>query len=278
MLSVCLIVKDEEDYLPGCLASVQDADEIVVVDTGSQDRTVDVANEYTDQVFHYEWGDDFAAARNFAKAQATGDWIYSIDADHISETPIPEIRAQIKQIPGRVASITIDEHHKAAWLFRNDSDIKWEGRVHEVLNHRATFDTTIKQRTIPREAHTKRNLRILQKSPDTPRTRFYLGREYFDLGDYPETVRWMKRYLENPAFPAEEAEAWLTIAKAEWYLHQGVDAREACLRAIAANPDFTEALLLMSEMTFEPWRSKWAHIAKNSTNGDVLFNRIGKTH
>ena len=88
----------------------------------------------------------------------------------------------------------------------------------------------------------------------------------------------MKRYLENPAFPAEEAEAWLTIAKAEWYLHQGVDAREACLRAIAANPDFTEALLLMSEMTFEPWRSKWAHIAKNSTNGDVLFNRIGKTH
>jgi glycosyltransferase involved in cell wall biosynthesis len=276
MLSVCLIVKDEEALLPGCLESVKDADEIVVVDTGSKDRTYEIACDYTDQTYMYDWQDDFAAARNYAKTQATGDWIYSIDADHINETPIKEIKAEIERISDghRVASITIDDHHKGAWLFRNDPDIQWQGRVHEVLNHIATVDTSIKQRTIPREAHTERNLRILQKSPDTPRTRFYLGREYFDLGDYPQAIQWMKRYLERPAFPAEEAEAWLTIAKAEWYLHQGVEAREACLRAIGTNPDFTEALRLMAEMTFEPWRSKWQHIALNSRNTDVLFNRL----
>lgn len=275
-LSVALIVRDEAEMLPGCLESVKDADEIVVVDTGSKDRTYEIACDYTDQTYMYEWQDDFAAARNFAKAQATGEWIYSIDADHINETPIEEIKAEIERIGNghRVASINLGDHHRAAWLFRNDPDIFWQGRVHEVLNQLATVETDIRQRIVPREAHTERNLRILQKSPDSPRTRFYLGREYFDLGDYPESVRWMKRYLEQPAFLAEEAEAWLTIAKAEWYLHQGVEAREACLRAIAVNPDFTEALNLMSEMTFEPWRSKWKHIATHSTNTDVLFNRL----
>ena len=276
-LSVCLIVKDEEEFLPGCLASVQDADELIVVDTGSQDRTVDIANEYTDQVFHYEWTDDFAAARNFAKAQATGDWIYSIDADHLNETPFDEIWAEIARIEGkhRVASVTLDGHHKAAWLFKNDPDIRWEGRVHEVLSHIATVDTSIRQSIRPREeSHTKRNLRILQKSPDSPRTRFYLGREYFELGDYPKAVSWLRRYLDRPAFPAEEAEAWLTLAKAEWFLHQGEAARAACLQAIGVNPDFTEALQFMASMTYEPWRSKWTHIARNSTGKDVLFNRV----
>lgn len=277
MISVCLIVKDEEDYLPGCLASVQDADELIVVDTGSTDGTVEIAESFTDQVFHYEWGDDFAAARNFAKAQATGEWIYSIDADHLNETPFDEIWAEIARIQDnhRVASITIDGHHKAAWLFKNLPSLRWEGRVHEVLSAVATVDTTIRQSTRPREeAHTKRNLRILQKSPDTPRTRFYLGREYFELGDYKKAVSWLRRYLDRPAFPAEEAEAWLTLAKSEWNLHQGEAARAACLQAIGANPDFTEALQLMAEMTYEPWRSKWTHIARNSTGKDVLFNRV----
>lgn len=277
MLSVCLIVKDEEDYLPGCLASVQDADELIVVDTGSTDGTVEIAESFGAKVFTFEWQDDFATARNFAKAQATGEWIYSIDADHLNQTPFDEIWAEIARIDAdhRVASITIDGHHKAAWLFKNLPSLRWEGRVHEVLSQVATVDTDVRQTTRPREeSHTKRNLRILQKSPDSARTRFYLGREYFELGDYAKAVSWLRRYLDRPAFPAEEAEAWLTLAKAEWNLHQGEAARAACLQAIGANPDFTEALQFMASMTFEPWRSKWTHIARNSTGKDVLFNRV----
>lgn len=276
-LSVCLIVKDEEEFLPGCLTSVQDADELIVVDTGSTDGTVGIAESFGATVSAFEWQDDFSAARNFAKAQATGDWIYSIDADHISDTPINKIREEVARIKDkhRVASITIDGHHKGAWLFKNDPDIRWEGRVHEVLSHIATVDTDIRQTTRPREEpNTKRNLRILQKSPDTPRTRFYLGREYFELGDYAKAASWLRRYLDRPAFPAEEAEAWLTLAKAEWFQHQGEAARAACLQAIGVNPDFTEALQFMASMTFEPWRSKWTHIARNSTGKDVLFNRV----
>jgi tetratricopeptide (TPR) repeat protein len=81
-LSVCLIVKNEEAHLARCLASVRAlADEIVVVDTGSTDRTVDVAHSFGARLFDLVWPDDFSAARNFAIAQAGGDWILSIDAD-----------------------------------------------------------------------------------------------------------------------------------------------------------------------------------------------------
>lgn len=275
-LSVCLIVKDEEDYLPGCLESVKDADEIIVVDTGSTDSTVEIAKEYTDQIAYVDWKDDFSMARNVARANARGDWIYSIDADHINETPIKDIKSEIERISPEhsVASVTIDQHHDAAWLFQFAPDNYWVGRVHEVLSRPATVKTDIHQTTRPRsKPNTKRNIRILQKSHDTPRTRFYLGREYFDLGDYAKAVQWMTKYLENPAFPAEEAEAWLTTARAEWLQSHGADAREACLRAIAVNPDFTEALAFMSEITYEPWSAKWKAIAKNSTNEDVLFRR-----
>ena len=281
MLSVALIVKDEEEFLPDCLASVQDADEIVVVDTGSTDATPEIAQEFTDKIVHYEWGDDFAAARNVARANCSGEWIYSIDADHLNLTPIEEVKAEIERVKAdhSVASITIDDHHNAAWLFQNAPDIYWVGRVHEVLSRVATVETNVRQVTRPREeSHSARNLRILQKSPDTPRTRFYLGREYFELGDYAKAVSWMRRYLDRPAFPAEEAEAWLTLAKAEWFLHQGEAARAACLQAIGVNPDFTEALQFMASMTYEPWKSKWTHIANNSTNQDVLFRRVGTTN
>jgi glycosyltransferase involved in cell wall biosynthesis len=281
LLSVALIAKDEEEFLGACLESVKDADEIVVVDTGSTDATVSIASEYTDKIVLDQWRDDFSDARNVARANCTGDWIYSIDADHINLTPIDDIKAEIDRVSPEhsVASITINNHHKAAWLFQNAPDNYWVGRVHEVLSRIATIETDIHQQTRPRaEPNTKRNLRILQKSPDTPRTRFYLGREYFDLGDYPKAISWLRRYLDEPAFPAEEAEAWLTLAKAEWQQQQGGAAREACLQAIGVNPDFTEALQFMAEMTYEPWKSKWLHIASNSTNQDVLFNRIGGPH
>lgn len=81
-LSVCMIVKDEEALLPRCLGSVQDiADEIIIIDTGSTDRTKQIAEEYGAKLFDYSWTNDFAAARNESLRHATGDWILVLDAD-----------------------------------------------------------------------------------------------------------------------------------------------------------------------------------------------------
>ena len=92
-ISLCMIVKNEERTLPGCLACLKDlVDEMVIVDTGSTDGTVDFVQRYAERLrrergqervhlYHFDWIDDFAAARNFAFSKATGDYIYSADAD-----------------------------------------------------------------------------------------------------------------------------------------------------------------------------------------------------
>ena len=81
-LALCMIVKDEEAHLGCCLESVKGlVDEIVVVDTGSTDRTVEIARQYGARVFSYGWHDDFAAARNVSLSHAGADWILVLDAD-----------------------------------------------------------------------------------------------------------------------------------------------------------------------------------------------------
>ena len=81
-ITVCLIVKNEEQFLAQCLKSVRGfAAQIVVVDTGSTDRTVEIAREFGAEIYSFAWCDDFAAARNAALEHATGDWILMLDAD-----------------------------------------------------------------------------------------------------------------------------------------------------------------------------------------------------
>src|SRR5882724_11685213 len=88
MLSVCFIARNEEKNLPRALASVRGiADEVIVADTGSTDRTVEIAKESGAIVCHFPWCDDFSAARNFAISHARGDWILWMDAD---EELLPE--------------------------------------------------------------------------------------------------------------------------------------------------------------------------------------------
>ena len=95
-LSICMIVRDEEKALPDCLQSIQAlADEIVVVDTGSTDRTIAIAERYGARVFHFEWVDDFSAARNESIRHATGDWILWVDADDRID---PKYHRRIRQL------------------------------------------------------------------------------------------------------------------------------------------------------------------------------------
>ena len=83
-ISLCMIVKNEEDVLARCLdCAINFADEIIIVDTGSTDRTKEIAALYTEQVYDFEWIDDFAAARNFAFSKATMEYCMWLDADDI---------------------------------------------------------------------------------------------------------------------------------------------------------------------------------------------------
>lgn len=85
-ISLCMILKDEEDVLDRCLSSVKGlVDEIIIVDTGSTDATKQIALQYTDQVFDFAWIDDFAAARNYAFSKANMEYCMWLDADDVIE-------------------------------------------------------------------------------------------------------------------------------------------------------------------------------------------------
>jgi tetratricopeptide (TPR) repeat protein len=135
-----LIVRDESRFIEGCLQSlVGNADEIVVVDTGSRDDTVERALRYPVKLHRFAWCDDFSAARNFALEQASGDWILYIDADERLEVPDRTILDTALADDGKVAW-TVRFHPLIDWtpyaeprIFRNDPRIRFEGIIHETM-------------------------------------------------------------------------------------------------------------------------------------------------
>ncbi|MEG0091522.1 MAG: glycosyltransferase, partial [Oscillospiraceae bacterium] len=83
-ISVCMIVRNEQAVLARCLDCVKHfADELIIVDTGSSDKTKEIAGQYTDYVYDFLWVDDFSAARNYSYSFATGDYIMWVDADDV---------------------------------------------------------------------------------------------------------------------------------------------------------------------------------------------------
>lgn len=142
-LSACLIVKNEEQRLSQCLESLRSlADEIIVVDTGSSDRTVAIAKKYQARVFYFAWNDDFSQARNYAIAQAKGKWIFAIDADEMLEQGAIAILREVMQRDDCLAANLLRSEIGAKQapyslilrLFRNHPDITFTGIYHESID------------------------------------------------------------------------------------------------------------------------------------------------
>ncbi|MBD3257621.1 tetratricopeptide repeat protein, partial [candidate division GN15 bacterium] len=144
-VSACMIVKNEEDMLPDCLASIRDwVDEIILVDTGSTDRTVDIAQRYGCKIFHQEWEGNFAKHRNYSLEQATGDWIFIIDADErfVAED-VKVIRPLLNADEFSCLSINVYNVYKGSEerttflpsirLWRRKLNLRYEGIVHNTL-------------------------------------------------------------------------------------------------------------------------------------------------
>ena len=142
-LSLCMIVKNEEKHLARCLSSVKDvADEIIMVDTGSTDKTVEIAELFGVKIFHFKWVNDFSAARNFALSKCTGDWILYLDADEeLSPDSIEEVkkyklhkRAGVNCTVKSLGSASTNESvMKYPRLFANVSGVEFVGKVHEQI-------------------------------------------------------------------------------------------------------------------------------------------------
>ena len=143
LLSLCMIVKNEEKHLTRCLASVKDVvDEIVIVDTGSNDDTIRIAESYSANIFKFDWVNDFSAARNFALGKCNGKWILYLDADEeLNKDSIVELFEKIGNKPVAVncvvKSLTSENSKfgvmKYPRLFPNNLGIRFDGKVHEQI-------------------------------------------------------------------------------------------------------------------------------------------------
>ncbi|MEQ1933803.1 MAG: glycosyltransferase, partial [Fimbriimonadaceae bacterium] len=147
-LSACLIVKDEEKQLDRCLNSLKGVcDEIVVVDTGSSDKTIDIAKKHAAVIGHFDWCDDFSAARNASLELATGNWALWIDADEELTTESTKAFLEALSRPHfagyyiKIVNFLDDFNasnqyvHSPVRLFRLTPEIRFEGKIHEqILN------------------------------------------------------------------------------------------------------------------------------------------------
>lgn len=286
-LSVFSIVKNEERMIEDMLKSARGADEHVVVDTGSTDSTIKIAQKYTTNIFtDYTWADSFSEAKNHAMSKCTGDFVIGLDADcRFKEGAIQTIKDFIQTADKDVYRIPLiwndpsnPIHHWLPKLFRRGANVHFTGNVHEFPSKLAAGDVDAPIIFLYSPNHSldkDRNIRMLLKDDLTkPRNQFYLGREYYERKRYGDAIQWLSKYVQSQSWPPEKAEGYLTLARCYWFTNQGDMAREACGKAIVINPDFKEALLLMSAMHFEPHKSKWQKLASHATNKDVLFVRV----
>lgn len=143
-LTLSMIVKNEEKYLRECLESVQGiVDEIVLVDTGSTDGTLNIARDFETKIYNFDWINDFSAARNFALSKSTGNWILYLDADERleckSKNELLEIVQGENKIGVNCTINNIDEFRnnpklmKYVRLFKNSDSIRFTGKAHEQI-------------------------------------------------------------------------------------------------------------------------------------------------
>lgn len=227
-LSVCIIAKNEEENLPGCIESVKDvADEIVVVDTGSTDGTIDRAASLGARVFHFTWCDDFSAARNETIRHARGDYILWLDADdRVHADDLPKLKLLKENLPARKGDGFLFLLHNGKngvdddicyqlRLFPNLPGVAFQGRIHEqVVYSLEKLGVKLHQAEIRilhsgyaeksgMEAKIRRNIELLlqeeELEPSRFITNFQLGQSYFFLGEMERAIERMERaaYGEN---------------------------------------------------------------------------------
>jgi len=274
-VSLTMIVRDEQENLPHCLGSIAGLfDEIVVVDTGSKDRTREIAREFGARVFDFVWVDDFAAARNAALAQATGDYAFWLDADDVIDPPQ---RARLEQLiaelrPGEQAAHvvkcacdpgpdgsggdTVVDHVR---LFPLRQGVRWTYRVHEqilpalrqagvpvrwtdvTVRHTGYTDRALRAGKLERDARILRQ--ELAERPDDPFVLFNLGSIAIERQDWRQALDYLRHSLAGSA-PTDSIthKLYALIARSHQMLGERQQALAACATGLAVDPDDAELI------------------------------------
>ncbi|WP_347564233.1 glycosyltransferase [Bacillus sp. Cs-700] len=240
-ISLCLIVKNEEDVLDTCLQSIFDiVDEINIIDTGSDDLTKEIAKRYHANIYDFKWVNDFARARNFAFSKATKEYILWLDADDVFlEEDRNKLKNLKKDLDPTVDSVrmhynlSVDQYGNVTSslmrnrLVRRDCQFKWIGAVHEYLEVGGKIinsDIAVLHNPVHHDA--TRNLKIYQERLErgeqfSPRDLYYFANELKDHGIYEKAIEYYEKFLagqkgwieDNVATCAKLADCYAAIGK-----------------------------------------------------------------
>ncbi len=227
-LSLCMIVKNEEDCLSRCLNSVKDiVDEIIIVDTGSTDSTIDIAKSFDSKVFEIKWQDDFSYARNYSFSKASCEWMLIMDADDELKK---EDKSKIKPLLNQhkvdvyyfrtISYVGKTPNHNLVSnlnprLIRNNNKYRFEGRIHEQIRYERkkipkgkmkSINITIYHygylnKNIDKKKKRKRNIKILKQVLSCDKNKafnlFNMGNEYFALQNFSTALAYYLKSYNN---------------------------------------------------------------------------------
>ena len=218
-IGLCMIVKNEEAVLRRILTPMSKlVDKIYICDTGSVDKTKEIAREFTDEVYDFLWKDDFSAARNFITEKADTDYWMWLDADDVITPENQEKLLRLKESMDSDTDVVMmdyavgfDEWEHVTFsyyrerIMKTSRNFRWQGRVHETVVPAGNIlysDVVIEHRKI-KAGESFRNLHIYEQMIDAgekmePRHFFYYGRELFYHKQYEYAILILKKFLEEP--------------------------------------------------------------------------------
>lgn len=277
-ITLSMIIKNEESFLGGCLDSVKGVvDEIVIVDTGSDDRSVEIAKNYKAKVIHAKWTNDFSEARNLALQHSTGDWILYLDADErlteSSKKLFKDLTSADKKLGIFCKVISETGFNKAKSfmkylrLFKNSPGIKFTGRVHEqieesLLNNGyqlAESDILIEHlgyNAGPEiiKAKAERNLKLLLEDYNLQPagyTAFQIGQTYMVLNDHDSALPYFNEAVNYPAISNQQkAQSYRLMAAIFSGKNQPGQAEEYLKCGLALAPDIPILNLVGADIYF----------------------------
>jgi len=254
-ISLCMIVKDEEQNIARCLSCVKNiVDEIIIVDTGSTDKTKEIVSEFTNKIYDFEWVDDFSAARNFSFSKATKDYILWLDADDVIMPDEQQKLIRLKQTMSSDVDVVLMRYHvgedkdgKSICSFPRERLLKrsknfiWQDFIHEYLileGNIINVDIGITHKST--HGLISRNLNIFEKKlaegyTFSDRNLFYYARELFYNKRYKEAKEYYMKFLNTEnGLTSNYIDACLDLS----YCYQRVSDKKNQLRTLLRSLEY----------------------------------------
>ncbi len=299
MLSLCMIVKNEAENLNKYFLQIKDLfDELIIVDTGSTDNTIEIAKKITNKSFSIDWNDNFSEAKNYAIGKAQGEWILFLDADElITKEDIEKIKEAIKtdevdafrlnvinylnqKTTGAIINRTLPFNHpffiqfKLARLFRNKEEYKYKYRIHELIEdsieeNKGTIKEldvyihhfgTLNIKSNKESYYEKLVLDQLEELPNDKRALYYAGKFFLGQKKFDESIALFEKITKiDPVYKNIHAK----IGQAYFAKNNLTKAIEHYKKSLELVSDNDQKAQLVNQLAFLFHKNKQNYLAKH---------------